>query len=143
MGMQVGDKKGGAMGDINVTPLVDVVLVLLIIFMVVTQMLSSGMDVKLPKARTSVEVRDMGQYLVLSIIPSVQTSSIPNVYIDRSQINLDELMGEIRTEMSMNNSQGLILKGSKRLTWKEAYKVMNTISEGGINTMLLATDKEK
>ena len=143
MGMQVGDKKGGAMGDINVTPLVDVVLVLLIIFMVVTQMLSSGMDVKLPKARTSVEVRDMGQYLVLSIIPSVQTSTIPNVYIDRSQINLDELMGEIRAEMSANNSQGLILKGSKRLTWKEAYKVMNTISEGGINTMLLATDKEK
>ena len=143
MGMQVGDKQGGAMGDINVTPLVDVVLVLLIIFMVVTQMLSSGMDVKLPKAQTSVEVRDMGQYMVLSIIPSAASKDVPNVYIDRSKVPLDELMGEVRSEMSINNSQGLLLKGSKKLTWKEAYKVMNTISEGGINTMLLATDKEK
>ena len=48
MGMNTGGNKGGPMGDINVTPLVDVVLVLLIIFMVVTQMLQSGVDVKLP-----------------------------------------------------------------------------------------------
>ncbi|HNC96460.1 MAG TPA: biopolymer transporter ExbD, partial [Myxococcota bacterium] len=52
MGMSVGGKKGGAMADINVTPLVDVVMVLLIIFMVVTPMLSSGVDVKLPQAKT-------------------------------------------------------------------------------------------
>ena len=141
MGMQVGDKKGGAMGDINVTPLVDVVLVLLIIFMVVTQMLSSGMDVKLPNARTSTEVRDMGQYLVLSILPA--SGDTPNVYMDRTQVSLEDLMGEVRAEMSANNSQGLLLKGSKRLTWKEAYKVMNTISEGGINTMLLATENKE
>ena len=53
MGMNVGGNKGGPMGDINVTPLVDVVLVLLIIFMVVTQMLQSGVEVKLPNARTT------------------------------------------------------------------------------------------
>ena len=67
MGMSVGGKKGGAMSDINVTPLVDVVMVLLIIFMVVTPMLSSGVDVKLPKAKTATEERDMGQFLVISL----------------------------------------------------------------------------
>jgi biopolymer transport protein ExbD len=67
MGMQVGDKSGSAMADINVTPLVDVVLVLLIIFMVVTQMLSSGKAVQLPSSSSSEEVRDMGQYLVIAM----------------------------------------------------------------------------
>jgi hypothetical protein len=64
MGAKVGGKKGGAMADINVTPLVDVCLVLLIIFMVVTPMLSSGVDVKLPKVKTAEEEKDMGQHLV-------------------------------------------------------------------------------
>ena len=63
MGMQVGGKSGGPMADINVTPLVDVVLVLLIIFMVVTQMLASGVEVKLPKSRTATQVQDAGQHL--------------------------------------------------------------------------------
>ena len=67
MGMNMGGKKGGAMGDINVTPLVDVVLVLLIIFMVVTQMLSSGVDVKLPKSKTAESAQDVGQHLVVGI----------------------------------------------------------------------------
>ena len=67
MGAKVGGNKGGAMGDINVTPLVDVVLVLLIIFMVVTPMLSSGVEVKLPKAKTTTQAQDNGQHLVVSV----------------------------------------------------------------------------
>ena len=63
MGMQLGGKSGGPMADINVTPLVDVVLVLLIIFMVVTQMLASGVEVKLPKSRTATQVQDAGSAL--------------------------------------------------------------------------------
>ena len=57
MGMNVGGGKGGPMADINVTPLVDVVLVLLIIFMVVTQMLSSGVEVKLPQQRLRLQCK--------------------------------------------------------------------------------------
>ncbi len=51
MGMQVGDRSGGPMADINVTPLVDVVLVLLIIFMVITHLLGSGVAVPYPKQK--------------------------------------------------------------------------------------------
>ena len=143
MGMNVGDKKGGAMGDINVTPLVDVVLVLLIIFMVVTQMLASGMDVKLPKSRTSIEVRDMGQFLVVSVLPPSTKNGTPKAYIERDDIPIPRLVSEIQSEMAAQNSRGLLIKGSKRLSWKEAYYVMNTIAEGGITTMLLATEKEE
>ena len=145
MGMNVGGKKGGPMGDINVTPLVDVVLVLLIIFMVVTQMLSSGVNVKLPKSRTTQSVQDMGQYLVVSIRPPLNRDQDPKarVYIDRSQSTHTDLLEDLNTAYKDNPSRSLLIKGSKDLLWKEAHSVMSIISEGGMSTMLLATEKEK
>jgi biopolymer transport protein ExbD len=143
MGMNVGGKKGGPMGDINVTPLVDVVLVLLIIFMVVTQMLSSGVEVKLPTARTTTSVQDVGQHLVISIKPPKKDAVEPRMYVDRLESNLNSLVGDINTAYRDNPSRSLLVKGSKDLRWKEAYSVMSTISEGGMTTMLLATEKEE
>ena len=58
---------GGPMGDINVTPLIDVVLVLLVVFMVITPMLSSGLPVDLPMATTTVQVNDVGQHIVTAL----------------------------------------------------------------------------
>ena len=58
---------GGPMADINVTPLIDVVLVLLVVFMVITPMLSSGLPVDLPMATTTVQVNDVGQHIVISM----------------------------------------------------------------------------
>ena len=143
MGMNVGDKKGGAMGDINVTPLVDVVLVLLIIFMVITQMLSSGIDVKLPPAKTAEEVRDVGQYMVLSITPSEQEGKTPKVYIDREELVFDDMPEKVLNTIAEGGYTGLLIKGSSQLQWKQAHLVMNRISEAGLTKMLIATDKEK
>lgn len=142
MGMNVGGKKGGAIGDINVTPLVDVVLVLLIIFMVVTQMLSSGMEVKLPDARTSEEVRDMGQYLVVSITKPTETQEKFNLYIDRTESSVQNLGRDLTQQLNEGNFQGVLIKGSKHLRWKQAHEVLTAINQGGISTMLLATEKE-
>ena len=143
MGMNVGGKKGGAIGDINVTPLVDVVLVLLIIFMVVTQMLASGVEVKLPKARTAESAQDVGQHIVIGIKPPTQANDLPRVYIDRAKTDLDNLIGDLNAVYKESPGKGLLIKGSKKLKWKEAYQVMNTINEGGMSTMLLATDRYK
>jgi len=142
MGMDLGGGGGGPMANINVTPLVDVVLVLLIIFMVVTQMLSSGVDVKLPKARTPSAVQDVGQHLVISIRPPTKSQINARVYVDRAESDLDNLITDINAAYKDNPSRSLLIKGSKKLLWKEAYGVMSTISEGGITTMLLATEKE-
>ena len=143
MGMQVGNKKGGAMADINVTPLVDVVLVLLIIFMVVTQMLASGVNVKLPTAESTSSVQDMGQHLVISIRPPSDKDKDPRVYVDRTQSDLDNLIVDINEAYKVGPSRSLLVKGSKDLKWKEAYVVMSNISGGGMTTMLLATEKGK
>ena len=93
MGMKVGGKKGGPMGDINVTPLVDVVLVLLIIFMVVTPMLTSGVDVKLPRAATTQSSQDYGQHLVISIRDDGA------VFVDSLRSSKDTLAEDINAEL--------------------------------------------
>ena len=137
MGMQVGKKKGGPMGDINVTPLVDVVLVLLIIFMVVTPMLSSGVDVQLPLAASAQEAQDVGQHLVVSI----RDDGV--VFVDTAQSTLDLLIDDINDGFREDPARSLLIKGDKSLTWKQVHKVMDVIHSGGMNTMLLATEKEE
>ena len=136
MGARVGGKKGGAMADINVTPLVDVVLVLLIIFMVVTPMLSSGVDVKLPKAKTAQEEKDMGQNLVVGV------KGDGSVWVDKTEVTHDTVVAEIEKQRA---NRALVLKGDKTATYRQVREVMDIIHEGvpGTDTLLLATEKVK
>jgi biopolymer transport protein ExbD len=136
MGAQVGGKKGGAIAAINVTPLVDVVLVLLIIFMVVTPMLGAGVDVKLPMVKTAEEEKDMGQHLVVSV------RNDGKVFIDRDPITMDRLVAEI--EVRRGNKQ-ILLKGDKTVTYRQVREVMDVIHKDVPNTdtMMLAAEKKK
>jgi biopolymer transport protein ExbD len=135
MGAKVGGKKGGAMADINVTPLVDVVLVLLIIFMVVTPMLSSGVDVELPKAKTAEEEKDMGQHLVISV------RNDGAVFVDRDEVPLESVAQKV--EQGREN-RPLLIKGDSAVTYEQVRKVMDELHKlPGTDTMLLAAEKLK
>ena len=135
MGAKVGGKKGGAMADINVTPLVDVVLVLLIIFMVVTPMLSSGVDVELPKAKTAEEEKDMGQHLVISV------KGDGTVFVDRTEVTVDTVAQLVDKERA---NRPLLLKGDHTATYKQVRDVMDAVHTlAGTDTMLLAAEKLK
>ncbi len=135
--MQVGDKKGGLMADINVTPLVDVVLVLLIIFMVITPMLSSGVDVKLPAAGSSTTVNDAGQHLVVSIREDAA------IFVDTKRSSLDKIIEDLNAEWRKEPNRALLIKGDKNLRWKQVHAVMDKVRENGMTTMLLAAEKKK
>ncbi|MFT4976280.1 MAG: biopolymer transport protein TolR [Myxococcota bacterium] len=138
MGMNVGGNKGGPMGDINVTPLVDVVLVLLIIFMVVTPMLTSGVDVKLPNATTTESTQDLGQHLVISI------DSEGIVYVEADPTDTEQLVDSIDRKLAGNTSRSLLIKGDQGLQWGQVRDVMDTIHDAkGMDTMLLAAEKIK
>jgi len=136
MGMSVGGKKGGAMADINVTPLVDVVMVLLIIFMVVTPMLSSGVDVKLPKAKTATEERDMGQYMVVAV------RADGAIFVDRDQVTM-ETVSTVVADTRGNRS--LMVKGDQSVKYGQVREVMDKLQATvpGADTMLLAAHKPK
>ncbi len=155
MGMQVGDRKGGPMADINVTPLVDVVLVLLIIFMVITHLLGSGVDVPLPMAVAAEEVRDGGQHLVVSLKKSNSKVVMapgstgpapripPEVYVDTTRTTMDSLIVDMNEAYREKPQRSVLVKGDKQLTWRDVREVMDVIHEGGVNQMFLATEKDK
>ena len=138
MGMQVSDNRGGPMADINVTPLVDVVLVLLIIFMVVTPMLVSGVDVKLPMAVETHQQKDDGQHVIVSIDPDRQ------IFVGKEMVTMDTLADKMIAEME--NDDGpmhtpILVKGDETLTWEDVHVVMDRIKTDLARTeILLATD---
>ncbi len=136
MGMSVGGKKGGAMADINVTPLVDVVMVLLIIFMVVTPMLSSGVDVKLPQAKTASEERDMGQYMVVAV------RADGAIFVDRDQVTMDTVSTVVAED---RGNRTLMVKGDQSVKYGQVREVMDKLQATvpGADTMLLAAHKPK
>jgi len=136
MGAKVGGKKGGAMAEINVTPLVDVVLVLLIIFMVVTPMLSSGIDVKLPQAKTAEEEKDLGQHLVISV------RNDGAVFVDKDRVDLETVAARVE---EIRDNRPLLIKGDQSVTFGQVREVMDKIHERvqGTDTLLLAVDKPK
>lgn len=139
MGMSLGDKKGGPMAEINVTPLVDVMLVLIIIFMVVTPVLTSGVDVVLPPAQSGETSQDLGKNLVVAI------KSDESVYVGTVEVQVEDqsLIEEVNAAYQAIPDRPLLIKGDKRLTWGQVRKVMDALNEGGMSTMLLAVEKEK
>lgn len=137
MAMKVGGTSSGAISDINVTPLVDVVLVLLVIFMVVSHMLTSGVDVPLPVAKTAFQVQDSGQHLVVSV------NEQGSIFVDTRQVSMETLIEEVNVEFRKDPNRAVLIKADQSLHYGEVRAVMDTLAEAGMSTLLLATEKEE
>ncbi|MBX5484942.1 MAG: biopolymer transporter ExbD [Myxococcaceae bacterium] len=139
MGMAAGPK-GGIKNEINVTPLVDVVLVLLIIFMVITPMLQRGKEVKLPVAKTSEEKKDAerdSEPLILSI------TADKKIWVDKSEYDHAGLEKRLREELSQKPNQKLLLKGDQALEVGVVREVMDVARRAGAKGVALAVEQEK
>src|SRR5690349_7089580 len=108
MGMAAGGKQGGAKSDINVTPLVDVCLVLLIIFMVVTPMLQKGKDVQLPSVnkehQDNANKKNLNE-VVLSITADKKT------YVEKDLLVGDALKTRLQDDLIKDPLKHILLKG--------------------------------
>ncbi len=126
--------------EINVTPLVDVVLVLLIIFMVVTPMLSRGVKVELPETAHHEKVQDTEQLMV-------SVAADKRVYIDTAFVEPDQVEGAMRKVLEERRRTGKIneihVRGDKSLSYGDMRKVLEDIHRAGANQVALATDEEK
>lgn len=136
MGAKLGSG-GGPMADINVTPLIDVVLVLLVVFMVVTPMLQSGMPVALPKASQTTQVNDVGQFIVVSITNNQEW------YVEQELVTEDTIIAAINAEFRKNPSRSILVKGDRELAYKDVRKAMDVIAENGLTTMLIGAEKRE
>jgi biopolymer transport protein TolR len=127
--------------DINVTPLVDVCLVLLIIFMVVLDKLARGKDVPLPKTRHHIEKRDTGEELIISI--TNEGGGRKTIYWDRDAMkDLPELKRRLDEELR-RKARPMYLKADADLKYGDVYPVLIAIHEAGSPGVQLGTQELK
>jgi biopolymer transport protein TolR len=137
MSMTAGPSKG-VKSDINVTPLVDVVLVLLIIFMVITPMLQRGKDVRLPQAhKQETDESKKSDPLVLSITKEKE------VYLESTQYSKVELSDQIREELTNDPGKKILLKGDEALTVGDVREVMEIARKSGARGISLGVEELK
>ena len=126
--------------DINVTPLVDVCLVLLIIFMVVLDKLARGKDVPLPKTKNHTEKRDTGEELIVSIN---RDGGKVRVWWDRDSLkDLPDLKRRLDEELR-RKPRPMYVKADADLLYKDVYPVLIAIYEAGSPGVQLATQELK
>ncbi len=138
MGMSAGGSTG-VKADINVTPLVDVVLVLLIIFMVVTPMLQRGKDVNLPKAKPPKveEGKKPDEPLILSVTPDKK------MYLDKDAYDDENMEKQLKRELEAAPGRKILLKGDETLTFADVRKVLNIARTAGFKGVGLGVEEVK
>jgi biopolymer transport protein TolR len=136
MGMAAGAAKG-IKNDINITPLVDVVLVLLIIFMVITPMLQRGRDVHLPKVREVAKEGSQRDPLVLSVTPDRK------VWVETVQFDETTVENKIATEMALEPNKRVLLKGDESLNVGDVRELMDHAKKAGAKSVELAVEQAK
>ena len=153
MGMQAGGGSGGLNSEINVTPMVDIMLVLLIIFMVVTPFLQQGVTVPIPREMMNPE-EDTAINKETSVIVSVVcrppdapqcTTEATEVYLGKKKVNLEDMKGQV--EKALQNKEGkeriVYIKSGVNVNYGEVVRVINAVREKGIDKIGLVADKKK
>jgi len=139
MAIAVGGKKGGPMADINVTPMADIMIVLLIIFMVITPMLQKGVDVKLPQAGNTKERKDEPKTIVVAVRKDTTT------YIGTTKLESQaQLLPQIKERLQdlPEGARMIFLKADDALPYAEVMKVMDLCREAGVEEVALIAERK-
>jgi len=134
--MKVSDRTRSAFSDINVTPLVDIMLVLLIIFMITAPALQNGLPVDLPEVNAGA-LPGESQEVVLTI------SSTQEIYINKYQVTLEELAPKIKEIITQKNSQTIYLRADKNVPYGFVVLIMSELMKAGAKNIGVVTEAEK
>lgn len=132
MSLQNGGGRG-FMAEINVTPFVDVMLVLLIIFMVTAPMLTQGVDVDLPKTRSVRTLPTGNDHMVLTV------NKDGGIYLDEYSVPFENLVPQLQNLVVAQNKQ-LYLRADKDVPYGMVVKVMGEIKSAGIEKLGLVAE---
>jgi biopolymer transport protein TolR len=121
-----------SLSEINVTPFVDVVLVLLIIFMVTAPVLQSGIEVNVPKTRVVKEISE--ERLVISITKGQE------VYLNNDHVKLDELGTMLRQKIRDPRGQAVYVRADQDVAFGAFATVMSTVKAAGITNVSIVTE---
>ena len=138
MSMDLGGAKGGVKSDINVTPLVDVMLVLLIIMMLVAPLLQQGISVTLPKAANSVDKPETRGQTTIAI------SLDKHVYLNSKEVEDTDKLGEVvkaLLEDKGKDEKVVFIKADQAVDYGSVMATMDQLRAAGIEDMGLITEK--
>jgi biopolymer transport protein ExbD/biopolymer transport protein TolR len=138
--MQVGTEEGSYVADINVTPMVDVMLVLLIIFMVIAPMLQSGVSVALPKSKYP----DPDPNIIKDTSAVVAVPADGEFYIGRDKITLTDIPQRIKTMLKDKppDQQVVYVKSGQGVKYGTVVTVIDSIRDAGFDRIGLVAEKE-
>jgi biopolymer transport protein ExbD len=135
--MNVGDNKGGIVADINVTPLVDVMLVLLIIMMLVAPMLQQGVSVKLPQSTHRVDKPETQEQTVIAIAAN------RTMYLNSRPVQEGELATRVNEAVEGKTQKIVIIKADQDVEYGAVMAAMDQLRQAGIEDIGLITDQKK
>jgi biopolymer transport protein TolR len=131
--MQTGANGKKLMSEINVTPFVDVMLVLLIIFMVTAPMMMQGVEVNLPKTTTK-NIKTSDEPLIVTV------NKKREIYLENRKVKLENLEIKVKKIFEHRREKALMLKADKDVPYGFVIKVMAGIKRGGIEKLGMVTE---
>ncbi len=123
------------MAEINVTPLVDVMLVLLIVFMVAAPLLTVGVVVDLPETSAN-PIQDQGEPL------SVTVSGDGTIYVQETPVDYENLIAHLEAVAEAGYDQRIYIRGDQNRAYGEVVRVMGRINAAGFHRLALVTESE-
>jgi biopolymer transport protein TolR len=136
MAMDVGGAKGGLKSDINVTPLVDVMLVLLIIMMLVAPLLQKGVDVRLPQAANTTEKPDTQDQTVLHV------TADSRYFVNGVQVDRRDMADRVAVVLEEKKEKIVLIKGDEDAPYSSIMQVMDDLRKAQIENVGLITERK-
>ena len=137
MAMDVGGARGGLNSQINVTPLVDVMLVLLIIMMLVAPMLQKGVAVTMPSAQNVVQKPDNSEQTVLAI------DAHNNFYVNGLAVKKEEMAERVKTVLEDKRERVVLIKGDQDASYSAIMAAMDDLRKAQIEDIGLITERKR
>ena len=138
MGMGSGGGRGEVNSDINVTPMADVMLVLLIIFMVVTPMLQKGQSVELAKTSNPVDMKEADR----DDSDIIAITRDGKFYLGQDKVNVDDLGAKVNDLLATKLEKRVFVKSDARSKYGDVVKVVDNIRNAGVDQVGLLTERK-
>jgi biopolymer transport protein ExbD len=137
MGMSAGGNDGGGMSEINVTPLIDIMLVMLIIFMIITPPTLSQMAAKLPEQTEEVPEDDVPQDQLVAAVCEDGAFAL-----NKKKMTLEELAEQVERRLKGKDTKVVFVDGHPDANYEQMVQMMDTIRESGAARLGIASLKE-
>ena len=137
MGMDVGKKTGGLNSEINITPLADVMLVLLIIVMLIAPLLNAGVSLTLPNAANTSDKPDNDNNTIIAV------TATGDYFVDNQPVVAQDLLRAVNTALDRKTERILMIKGDINAQYSAIMNLMDSLQRAGIENVGLITERNQ